>query len=100
MAASPSAWAGEPTPGEVLATRLAGVLRTSHFHAWTQTRCIVNDNLLDQLLHEEESATLDFKRDQYPFTTASDEQKSELLKDLLALANAWRRTTAYILVGV
>ena len=55
---------------------------------------------IEQLLHEEESATLDFKRDQYPFDCADDNVKSELLKDVLSFANAWRRTDAYILVGV
>ena len=60
----------------------------------------INDNILDQLLHEEEGSALDFKRDQYPFAGADDEAKSELLKDILAFANAWRRTTAYILIGV
>jgi len=40
----------------------------------------MNDALFEQLLYEEESATLDFKRDQYPFAKATDEDKSELLK--------------------
>lgn len=60
----------------------------------------MNKNLLEQLLHEEEGATLDFKRDQYHFEGADDKNKSELLKDILAFTNAWRRTTAYILIGV
>ena len=55
---------------------------------------------LNQLLFEEESPTLDFKRDQYAFALATDIEKSELLKDVLAFANAWRRTDAYILIGV
>jgi hypothetical protein len=60
----------------------------------------MDKNLLEALLYEDESTTLDFKREQYPFEKASDEHKSELLKDILAFANAWRRTEAYILVGV
>lgn len=60
----------------------------------------MNNELLEQLLNEEESSSLDFKRDQYPFEGAIDEKKSELLKDILAFANAWRRTDAYILIGV
>jgi hypothetical protein len=60
----------------------------------------MNPTLMEELLNEDESATLDFKRDQYPFDKATDEQKGELLKDILAFANAWRRTDAYILVGV
>ena len=60
----------------------------------------IDKNILEQLLHEEESSTLDFKRDQYPFDGADDKTKSELLKDILAFSNAWRRTTAYILIGV
>src|SRR5215213_7912667 len=60
----------------------------------------MNENLMEELLNEDEGPALDFKRDQYPFDGATDEQKSELLKDILAFANAWRRTDAYILIGV
>jgi hypothetical protein len=56
--------------------------------------------LMEQLLNEEESSGLDFKREQYPFVGASDIEKGELLKDILAFANAWRREDAYILIGV
>ncbi len=55
---------------------------------------------LERLLHEDESTTLDFKQCQYPFSGATDEAQSELLKDILGFANAWRRTDAYILIGV
>lgn len=57
-------------------------------------------NLLEQLLNENESTSLDFKQEQYEFAGADDSIKSELLKDILAFANAWRRTDAYILIGV
>jgi schlafen family protein len=60
----------------------------------------MNEPLLEQLLNEPESNALDFKRDQYPFNGATDEQKSELLKDILAFTNAWRRSDAFILIGV
>lgn len=60
----------------------------------------MNPELIEELLNEEESATLDFKSEQYPFIKATDDEKGELLKDILAFANAWRRTDAYILVGV
>jgi hypothetical protein len=60
----------------------------------------MNANLLDQLLNESESSYLDFKREQYSFEGADDDTKGELLKDILAFANAWRRTDAYILIGV
>lgn len=56
--------------------------------------------LFERLLHEEEGDALDFKRDQYRFSKASDEEKSELLKDILGFANALRRSAAYILIGV
>ena len=56
--------------------------------------------LLEQLLHEPESQSLDFKQAQYRFAGASVPEKSELLKDVLAFANSWRRTSAYILIGV
>jgi len=55
---------------------------------------------IDQLLYEEESSTLDFKKEQYLFDEANDIQKGELLKDILAFANAWRRADAFILIGV
>jgi hypothetical protein len=60
----------------------------------------VNDALFERLLYEEEGPTLDFKREQYPFVKATDAEKSELLKDILGFANAWRRSEAYILIGV
>lgn len=60
----------------------------------------MNEELFEQLLYEEESTTLDFKKEQYRFVKASDEEKSELLKDILGFANAWRRSEAYILIGV
>ena len=55
---------------------------------------------LEDLLHEEESSYLDFKQQQYPFVGENDYVKSELLKDILAFANAWRRQEAIILIGV
>jgi hypothetical protein len=60
----------------------------------------MDTSLLTALLSENESSTLDFKREQYLFSGADDNAKSEILKDLLAFANAWRRTDAFILVGV
>jgi hypothetical protein len=60
----------------------------------------MDNAMVEQLLHEEEGPALDFKRDQYPFAKATDEEKAELLKDILGFANAWRRTDAYILIGV
>ena len=60
----------------------------------------VNTSLIDELICEEESATLDFKNKQYLFDGANDNEKSELLKDILAFTNAWRRTDAYILIGI
>ena len=60
----------------------------------------LNANLLEGLLHEGEGTALDFKSAQYPFVNADVGEKAELIKDILAFANSWRRTTAYILVGV
>jgi len=56
--------------------------------------------LFEKLLLANENEALDFKRDQYLFSQASDEQKSEILKDILAFANAWRAVDAHILIGV
>lgn len=57
-------------------------------------------DLFEALLLEDESTSLDLKREQYPFEGAPDAVKGELLKDILAFANAWRRTDAFILIGV
>ncbi len=44
--------------------------------------------------------SLDFKKEQYPFVGVNQKAKSELLKDILAFANSFRRIDAYILIGV
>ena len=59
-----------------------------------------DDPVLNALLFEEEGPALDFKRDQYKFVSAADADKAELLKDILAFANSWRRNNAFILIGV
>ena len=53
--------------------------------------------LFERLLYEEEGNALDFKRDQYPFSKATNYEKAEILKDLLGFANSFRRADAYIL---
>lgn len=58
------------------------------------------EELINSLLYEEESTTLDFKSEQYKFVKAQDWEKAELLKDIVAFSNAWRRSDAYILIGV
>ena len=60
----------------------------------------MDSELLEQLLNQPESQFLDFKEAQYPFARAGDVEKSELLKDVLAFANSWRHTPAYLLIGV
>ena len=60
----------------------------------------VNDGLMEQLLREGESSSLDYKRDRYPFAGVTDDEKGELLKDILAFANGWRHAEVYILIGV
>lgn len=60
----------------------------------------MNNDLFERLLYEEESVVLDFKSMQYPFVKATEDEKSELFKDILGFANAWRRSDAFILIGV
>lgn len=60
---------------------------------------MISDEDLEQLRYKGESADLDFKQAQYPFAGANDHQKSELLKDILAMANAYRIGPGYILIG-
>src|SRR4051812_33249731 len=60
----------------------------------------MTNDLFEGLLYEEEGTTIDFKKEQYQFVKATDEEKSELLKDILGFANARRRSATYILIGV
>ena len=60
----------------------------------------IDPSFVQELLYGSEGVDLDFKRDQYPFEGADDSDKAELLKDILAFANAFRRSDAYILIGV
>lgn len=55
---------------------------------------------LRPLLAEGENARLEYRSRQYAFENATDDQRSELLKDILALANTWRHTDAFVLLGV
>jgi predicted HTH transcriptional regulator len=60
----------------------------------------VDTSLFNTLPHEDESNTLDFKRDQYAFANAPDDDSAEFVKDIVGFANAWRCSNAYILIGV
>jgi predicted HTH transcriptional regulator len=62
--------------------------------------CQMTTGLFEQLLRQPESEMLDFKSSQYRFIRATDIEKSELLKDILAFSNAARQADAYILIGV
>jgi hypothetical protein len=58
------------------------------------------DTLFDRWLYESESDSLDFKRDQYKFIKATDQEKSEMLKDILSMVNSWRSVDGYIVIGI
>ncbi|TPJ62165.1 ATP-binding protein [Mesorhizobium sp. B2-7-1] len=60
---------------------------------------MLTDALLEELRCKGEGSDLDYKGERYPFAKASDEEKSEILKDILALANAHRESAGYILIG-
>lgn len=60
----------------------------------------IRKHQIEALLWEEESTTLDFKQRQYRFAQATDDEKAELLKDILTFTNAFRRSDAFILIGV
>jgi hypothetical protein len=59
----------------------------------------LSDELLTELRYKSEGTDIDFKQTQYRFIGGSDEEKSEMLKDILAISNAWRDGPGYILVG-
>ena len=60
----------------------------------------IDFHTIQELCLRGESSSLDYKKEQYLFANAEDEKKTELLKDILAMANAFRSDTAYILIGV
>lgn len=67
------------------------------------TYCVLSDmieDLIDDLLYRSEASDLEFKAEQYVLSGGSNDAKSELVKDILAMANAWREGTGYILLGV
>jgi hypothetical protein len=51
----------------------------------------MTNELFERPLYEEEGTTIDFKKEQYRFVKATDEEKSELLKGSLGFANAFLR---------
>jgi hypothetical protein len=59
----------------------------------------VDDDLLNALRYKSEGTEIDFKSAQYRFVNGIQDDKAEMLKDFLAMANAWRDGTGYILLG-
>ena len=58
------------------------------------------EKLIDRLLYEKSSDVLIFRPHEYRFEGALILEKSQILKDIISAANAWRRTDTYILIGV
>ena len=61
---------------------------------------MISEEQLNQLCLQGESFSVDYKRAQYAFIGGTDDQKADLLKDVLCFANSFRKTPAYILIGV
>lgn len=59
----------------------------------------MSNEVLNKLRFRSEGDDLDFKQKQYHFIDGNDATKSEMLKDILAMANAWREGTGYIVLG-
>lgn len=57
---------------------------------------MTTDEILDALRYKSEGTDLDFKQAQYRFVKASENDKAEFLKDIVAIANAWRDGTGYM----
>ncbi|GBF40637.1 AlbA family DNA-binding domain-containing protein [Leptospira johnsonii] len=60
----------------------------------------MNEEEFVRFLYQSESDSLDFKREQYNFSKASDEDKSELLKDIISMSNSWRKVDGHIILGI
>lgn len=61
---------------------------------------MINIQQMGLLLQQQESATLDFKRQLYDFDSNGDVQTAHLVKDVCAMVNTIRRGPAYIVFGV
>jgi hypothetical protein len=59
---------------------------------------MIDAGTLETLLHISEGETIDFKGAHYALN--AEHEKAELIKDVLAFANGWRTSDAYILTGV
>lgn len=55
---------------------------------------------LSALLQRSEGDTLDFKSTNYKFIDATNDEKSELLKDIIAIANTDKLSDGHIIIGV
>ena len=60
----------------------------------------ISPEAIETFLNRPESETLDFKVAQYHIVGATDDEKSKLVKDILAFANAWKSADAHIVIGV
>lgn len=60
---------------------------------------MLTDELLNALRYKSEGTDMDFKSAQYRFIGGSEDDKAEILKDILAMANAWRDGPGRILLG-
>ncbi|TIS84591.1 MAG: ATP-binding protein, partial [Mesorhizobium sp.] len=60
---------------------------------------MLSEALLEELRFKGEGSDLDYKAERYRFAQASDDDKSAMLKDILAFANAYREGPAYVLLG-
>jgi hypothetical protein len=59
----------------------------------------LTNELLTTLRYKSEGTDVDFKSAQYRFVNCNEDSKAEMLKDILAMANAWRDGPGYILLG-
>jgi len=61
---------------------------------------VISEEVFEKWLYACEGESIDFKRDQYKFVNAENHEKAELLKDILAMANSWCDSDAYIVIGI
>lgn len=57
------------------------------------------EEMITALRYKSEGTDIDFKSAQYRFVGGSENDKAEMLKDILAIANSWRDGNGYILLG-
>lgn len=61
----------------------------------------MTNELFEKLINSNESNILDFKKEEYDFSSSAKEiKKAEFIKDIISFTNTIRENTSYIIIGI